>query len=98
MTSTEQASDGYVSDYLRLIPRTLEAARAGQRPQFAPSRFAEFEPPIARVRPDWRYVDLEASPGLESWAQIAARWAQLLAEVLVFAAIIGGIIWTCTRP
>lgn len=98
MTNVEQGTDGYVSDYLRLIPRTLEAARAGQQPQFAVSRLAEIEPPIARVRPDWRYVDLEASPGLESWTQIAARWTQLLAEVIVFAAIIGGIIWTCTRP
>lgn len=96
--TTDQEADGYISDYLRLVPRTLEAARAGQKPQFAPSRLAEYEPPIPRVRPDRRYIDLEASPGLESWAQIAARWAQLLAETVIFVAIIGGIIWWMTRP
>lgn len=75
------------SPYLRIVPRTEQAARAGQKPEFAPSRLAEPDLPTERVRLDRRYRDLEAS------APIPESWARLMVEGLIVVGIMAAVIW-----
>ena len=76
------------SDYLRLVPRTEQAARTGEKPVFAPSRLAEPEKPIPRVREDRRFRDLERSKSPASWENVIVEglaWAFVMGVIIVLS-------------
>lgn len=74
-----------VSPYLHLVPRSLDEARTGKRPEFAPSRLAPVETPTERIRTDRRYRDLERT-------KVATSWTNVIVEGLAWAFVMGAII------